>query len=94
MEKIRYAVEEDEDGNVLLNCGERNWRPLTILKLKAFIGICFYIGLRKQPNKKFYWLKERSIFHCSIITKFMSQDRFMELTLCLYITNGSIYVRD
>ena len=30
----------------------------------------------------------------SIITKLMSRDKFMDLTCCLYITNGSTYVRD
>ena len=95
VETNRYIVEEDEDGNVLPNWGGKNWRPLTLSKLKAFIiGICFYMGLRKQPNKKSYWLKEGSIFHYSIITKLMSLDKFMDLTRCLHITNGSTYVRD
>ena len=49
-----YATEEDEDGNVLPHYGGKNWKPLSLLELKAFIGIGFYIGLQKQPNKKSY----------------------------------------
>ena len=38
IETNRYAMEEDEDGNVSPNCGKKNWKLFSILELRAFIG--------------------------------------------------------
>ena len=94
METNQYVMEGDEDGNILSNSRGKNWKPLTVLELKAFFGIQFYIGLQKQPSKKSYWLQDNSIFHCSLITKLISRNWFMELRCCLHLIDGATYVKD
>jgi hypothetical protein len=52
------------------------------------------LDMKRQPNMKSYWMKEGSVFHCPIISKLMTHDRFMELTTCFHITNPTMYVRE
>jgi hypothetical protein len=48
--------------------------------------------MKKQPNLKTYWQKPGSIFHCLIISKSFTHERFMAIKNCLYITNPATYV--
>jgi hypothetical protein len=63
----------------------------SVAKLKAFLAIHMYMGMKKQPNIKTYWEKYGSIFHCPIISNIMTRDRFMDLRRCLHITNPANY---
>ena len=87
----RYAMEEDENGNVKLGCQGENWKFVKITELKAFIGIQFLMGSKKK-SKKSYWHRYGSIFHYLLITELMGRNQFMALNQCLHITNGCIYV--
>jgi hypothetical protein len=51
-----------------------------------------YMGLKKQPNKKSYWAHRGSFFHCPVISKIFTRDRFQAITSCLHITNHANYV--
>jgi hypothetical protein len=64
---------------------------LTIPRLKAFLGISVFMGMKKQPNLKSYWHKPRSIFHYPIISQAFTRERFMTIRNCLYITNPATY---
>jgi hypothetical protein len=46
-----------------------------------------YIGMKKQPNMKSYWLKVGFFFHCSIVLKLFIQECFYALRKLLHITN-------
>jgi hypothetical protein len=59
--------------------------------LKAFLAIHMYMGMKRQPNYKWYWEKAGSLFHCPIISNIMSWARFAQLTRCLHITNSASY---
>ena len=59
-------------------CRGPNWEELTIGGLKAFMAMALYIGMKKQPNYKTYWMKD-SFFHCSKISSFFSCARFIKL---------------
>jgi hypothetical protein len=48
-----YATEVLGDGNTE---GGAKWYNLTVPKLKAIIALSFYMGLKKQPNSKTYWM--------------------------------------
>ena len=74
--------------------GGENWKDLTLPEFKVFLAITLYMGMRKQPNVKSYWMKSPSIFHCSIISNLLSRDRFMVLTKCFHLANHDTYVRD
>ena len=39
-------------------------------------------------------MKKASIFHCPIISKTISQDRFKALIRCFHITNPATYMRE
>ena len=43
--------------------GGSHWKSLTIVELKAFIAIHFYMGLKKQANINTYWKKAGFIFY-------------------------------
>jgi hypothetical protein len=70
IETNRYASHPlDAMGNTM---GGRNWVPITIPELKAFLAIHMYMDMKRQPNVQSYWAKEGSIFHCHTISNIMS----------------------
>jgi hypothetical protein len=74
--------------------GGAQWEEFTVPEFKAYVAIWLYMGMRRQPNIKSYWMKEGSIFHCPSVSNVMIQKRFMALNKCLHITNPAEYVRD
>jgi hypothetical protein len=86
-ETNRYACEDDGNGGTM---GGDKWEPLTVAGLKAFMAIHIYIGLKRQPNLKTYWMRN-SIFHCDIISNIFSRKCFEDLRRCLHITNPARY---
>jgi hypothetical protein len=65
-----------------------------VLELKAFLAVTLYMGMKKQPNVKSYWMKPPSIFHCSTISNIFTRKRYMTLTRCLHIMDPATYVTD
>jgi hypothetical protein len=37
------------------------WEEFTVPEFKAYVAIWLYMGMRRQPNIKSYWMKEGSI---------------------------------
>jgi hypothetical protein len=74
--------------------GGLQWEEFTISEFKAYVAIWLYMGMRRQPNIKSYWMKEGSIFHCPSVSNVMTRKRFMALDKCLHITNPAEYVRE
>jgi hypothetical protein len=91
-ETNRYAISHLL-GEVVLPQGN-NWVLFTMAEFKARLAIWLYMGIKRQPNLKSYWMKEGSFLHCPTISKIMSQKRFMALTKCFHITNPATYVRE
>jgi hypothetical protein len=87
-ETNRYATEDLGGGKTY---GGVDWEPLTVPGLKAFIAVLLYMGMKRQPNRKSYWQKEGSVFHCPIISNIMTRERFQSLTRCLHIMNPARY---
>ena len=88
-ETSRYATTANDEGHIR---GGVRWKPVMVRELKAFLAITMYMGMKKQPNVRSYWLKPPSIFHCSIISNLISGRRYMALTRCLHLTNPASYV--
>jgi hypothetical protein len=74
--------------------GGPQWKEFIVPEFKAYVAIWLYMGMRRQPNIKNYWMKEGSIFHCPSISNVMTHNRFMALNKCLHITNPAEYVRE
>ena len=36
--------------------GGENWKEFTISGLKSFMALAIYMGMKKQPNYKTYWM--------------------------------------
>jgi hypothetical protein len=87
----RYATSRNKDGVIP---GDADWELFTIAEFKAWLAIWLYMGMKRQPNMKSYWIKEGSVFHCSIISKVMSRNRFNALIRCFHITNPTTYVNE
>jgi hypothetical protein len=88
-ETNRYATTVDGEG---IAPGGQRWRHLSVAGLKAFFAISMLMGLKRQPNMKTYWEREGGFFHCPIISRIFSRDRFQQITKCLHITNPNSYV--
>jgi hypothetical protein len=70
--------------------GGPEWEELTVAGLKAFMALALYMGLKKQPNYKIYWMRN-ILFHCLVISNICTRARFMDLRRCLHITNPAVY---
>jgi hypothetical protein len=68
-ETNRYATSRNGDG---ILPGGAGWQLFTIAEFKAWLAIWLYMGMKRQPNMKSYWMKEGLIFHCLIISKTIS----------------------
>jgi hypothetical protein len=90
-ETNRYAMERENEGTTR---GGPQWEEFTVPEFKAYVAIWLYMGMRRQPNIKSYWMKDGSIFHCPSVSNVMTRKRFMALNKCLHITNPVEYVRE
>jgi hypothetical protein len=88
-ETNRYATHEVDD-NGKPRWGEK-WEPLTMARLKAFLGVSILMGMKKQPNLKNYWQRLGSFFHCPLILQSFTRERFMAIRKCLHITDPTSY---
>jgi hypothetical protein len=71
--------------------GGPKWVNLTMARLKAFLAIYMYMGMKRQPNIKSYWEREGSFFHCPTISNIMTRERFKDFIRCLHITDLAEY---
>jgi hypothetical protein len=90
-ETNRYVTLCNRDGVIPRGT---DWELFTIAEFKAWLAIWLYMGMKRQPNMKSYWMKEGSVFYCSIISKVMSRNRFNALIRCFYTTNPATYASE
>ena len=55
-----YATSKDPSGKCK---GGENWEEFTVLELRAFMAMAIYMGMKKQPNYRTYWMWN-SFFFC------------------------------
>lgn len=73
-ETNKYALQESVDHPGMLN-GRGRWQHLTVIELKAWLGVCIFMGLKQQPTIRSFWSKRR-FYGCSVIKHVMSRPRF------------------
>ena len=90
IETNRYATSRTSERE--LPRGD-TWILFKVAEFKAWLAIRLYMGMKRQPNLKSYWMKEGSFLHCSTISKIMSQKWFMALRRCFHFTNLATYAQ-
>jgi len=51
------------------------WKPVTVIKMKKFLGFIFVTGIVRKPKLEFYW-STRGIFQTPVFPQTMSRNRF------------------
>jgi hypothetical protein len=83
VETNRYA-QEDEGGKPK---GGHDWYDVREGELRAFMGVRLWMGMRKQPNIKTFWIGDDDLFYCPKISGLFTRKRFETLSKCLHLTN-------
>jgi hypothetical protein len=83
-EANQYATMVDREGRLP---SRAYWKDITVAKLKDFLAITLYIGMKKQSNVKSYWMRPPTMMeenhgrrHCIMMDNyFTSIEVFEEL---------------
>ena len=51
------------------------WTPVDVQTMKAFVGLCFYMGITRKPKIADHWKQKFGLFRSQVNT-IMSRDRF------------------
>jgi len=51
------------------------WKPVTVIEMKKFLGLIFVTGVVQKPKLELYW-SMRGIFQTPIFSQTMSKNRF------------------
>ena len=65
------------------------WMPVTVREMKAFVGLCFAMGVLRLPSRNDYW-RQTKWFLKTEFGKVMSRDRFNLIWRYLHLTNNAI----
>ena len=87
LEANLYATTRDALGKTI---GGENWEEFAVLGLRAFMAMAIYMGMKKQPNYRTYWMQD-SFFFCPKISSMFTRQRFMDLRRCLHVMNRREY---
>lgn len=60
-----------------------------VAKLKAFVAVSLYMGIKKVPNIRVFWKKSEPLLYCHVILQLFSGNRRLLLNKCRHITNPS-----
>ena len=63
------------------------WEPLTVQKLKVFLGICILMGIDHLPSIKSYWTSNTHLCHPGI-SEYMSRDQFCQIWRYLHLVDN------
>ena len=74
-ETNRYAQQCHGDEPPGGRTKSNRWTPVTLTKMKIFIGMCIAMGNMKLPVRSDYWRQKRWLFQTSL-PQAMSRDRF------------------
>ena len=65
------------------------WMPVTVREMKAFVGLCFAMGVLRLPSRNDYW-RQTKWFLKTEFGKVISRDRFNLIWRYLHPTNNDI----
>lgn len=72
---------------------EKKWSPLTLTKLKAFLGLLILMPLISRPRIKDYWSK-KTLIDTPGIKKVFSRDDFLQIKKNIQLHNANEYDKE
>ena len=60
---------------VIKHACREEWKPVTVIEMKKFLGLIFVTGIVRKPKLELYW-STRGIFQTPIFSQTMSRNRF------------------
>lgn len=67
---------------------------MCIAELRAWLGICILMGVKRLPSVKHYWMRKEGFIHCSLVSSVMTLARWEDLLRCLHLVDNREVVRD
>ena len=64
------------------------WKPVTVIKIKKFLGLIFVTGIVRKPKLELYW-SMRGIFQTPIFPQTMSRNRFQFIQRYLHFSDNN-----
>ena len=62
----------------------RNWKPITLTEMKAFVGIILNMGIIQLQNLRDYW-STSNVCNIPLFQKVFSQNRFFQIFGMLHV---------
>ena len=62
------------------------WKPVTVIKMKKFLGLIFVTGIVRKPKLELYW-STRGILQTPIFSQAMSRNRFQLIQRYLHFND-------
>ena len=63
------------------------WKPVTVIKMKKFLGLIFVTGIVRKPKLELYW--SRGIFQTPVFPQTISRNRFQLIQKYLHFNNAA-----
>jgi len=63
------------------------WKPVTVIEMKKFLGLIFVTGIVRKPKLELYW-STREIFQAPIFPQTMSWNRFQLIQRYLHFNDN------
>ena len=66
------------------------WKPVTVIEMKKFLGLIFVTGIVRKPKLELYWSTARGIFQTPIFSQTMSRNRFQLIQRYLHFNDNNV----
>jgi len=64
------------------------WKPVTVIEMKKFLGLIFLTGIVPKPRLELYW-STREIFRTPLFSKTVSRNRFQLIQRYFHFNNNN-----
>ena len=80
------------NNNYVASPSSREWSPVSMEEMKAFLGLLILIAILKLPRLEMYWSKQHPIIETPGISNVMSRNRFQQIFRFFHLTSSSVQV--
>ena len=94
LETNRYARELKGGTGDSRTRGGLKWHDVCVAELRAWLGICILMGVKRLPCVRHYWMRSEGFIYCSLISSVMTLARWEDILRCLHLVNNEELVRD
>ena len=64
------------------------WKPVTVIEMRKFLGLIFLTGIVRKPKLELYW-STRGIFRTPVFSQTMSRNRFQLIQRYLHFSDNN-----